>query len=236
MVGMVTMDNLAKPGWTAECVDCGQQVGIRQPDRLCEHCHGLRRRQVGIGEDVQCLRIGGVLPDRSGHESRYQWEGFGVLHFGDVSVDGPTVRIGGALTVQLWQQVISAAHSPVTLEARWHPEQGETIFLRGVEKARNQDEILAAFRGRSFLHRPERSGRPSGTRYFNSAEDFLGKLRDAHQEIAGRTGNSALISTERLWQEMGLSRSTFYKYLQDFELGFPDDALKRALATSTSSD
>lgn len=104
------------------------------------------------------------------------------------------------------------------LEAMWRPGLKKRLSIRGLEHAKNENDILRAWRGRELLLRLKR-GRPVGPGYYEHRDVFKSRLVSAYDEFIKREGRRP--SQGDLALELNLGRITLQRYLKEFDVKWP---------------
>jgi hypothetical protein len=233
----------------SRCVDCGAPIegGAGPENRYCAPCDAewqrylavMRQRDEQAREDDRrrrALRAElGMPPDAipasmtiHGHSHGAEWDGYDVEMYGiRIGCDQwpppwPFFRLGPMVT-QVWYRRVTAPDSPAYLEARWHPERGESIQLKGLELVTRQSDAERALRGLRLLRLVDKRGRKPGSRTW-SKERFVPALLAAYHACADRsayeTGDYA--ATERaVALELGISHRSFCRYLEKYQILWP---------------
>jgi DNA invertase Pin-like site-specific DNA recombinase len=106
------------------------------------------------------------------------------------------------------------------LEECWHPNLGKTRTLCWSEPRESKAGVDEFKRDAiRILDGATPIGRPPGKRKFHSQEEFIPRYREAYlkaEKLGGATPK--LVAAE-----MKISRSTFFRRLNEFHLEFPPD-------------
>jgi hypothetical protein len=65
----------------------------------------------------------------------------------------------GSVLIQVWRTIVQAPDCPLRLERRWHPDHGDRIDIKGLERKHTQHDISLASRGIELLALSARQGR-----------------------------------------------------------------------------
>ncbi len=117
----------------------------------------------------------------------------------------------GGIVVQLWLRRVRCNDTPVYVEARWHPERGQSIDLRGLEHIRHPREAQRGLKGLALLRHVERRGRPRGTLSYPDRDDFVARLERATHQIERR---GERVTKRALAVELAVDRRTLPTLLQ----------------------
>lgn len=126
----------------------------------------------------------------------------------------------GAITVQIWRQEIRCGAIPAFVEARWHPERGETIGMIGLERVTSIRDAQKALRGLKLLRLLDQRGRKAGREI--PPDQFNTELIKAYKQVLARLGHRP--TQYDVAAEMGMGRSTLTDYLRDYKefgIGWP---------------
>lgn len=171
--------------------------------------------ELGMPRDAETRRLvfDGAVYGKAWQE--YSVEQFGILvpelphpcpwpYARQVSGDRPE------LIVQVWLRRIRLNGSPAYIEARWHPERGETIALVGLESVGSMRCATQTLGGLKLLKRVDKRGRKPGRNWTDA--EFRDRLRHAYDELAAIYGDDP--SQQEIADNMGMSRASFGRYLE----------------------
>jgi hypothetical protein len=82
---------------------------------------------------------------------------------------------------QIWLRRVFCPDSPVVVEARWHPESGESISTQRLEEATSDQHLKSSLKGVRLLRTLDHKGRPPGTTNL-TREEFLPLYEQARKE------------------------------------------------------
>jgi len=141
----------------------------------------------------------------------------GIYYLGWPPGDSPSVAISYAddgqpiLTVETWLWRVYAPDTPVWLELRWNPRQGQRISLQGLEHDSTDDALMRARRGLAVLNMRGRAGRNFDT---GNYEEFGVEVARAWEEEKRRArAEGRRPSKAALAADMGYSKAALYNNL-----------------------
>ncbi len=215
------------------CTRCGMPNAIAERSLVCPACrheerdskHAERQARralfadLGMPDDAIWKRI--VYPGAWEGEA---WAEYSVDMFGMIVASMPdpcpwpywrlSVPGGsGAITVQLWRRQVRCGAIPAIVEARWHPERGETIGLIGLERVAKIGDAERALRGLKLLRLLDQRGRKKGREI--PPVQFAAEFEKAYKEVQALLGHRP--TQYDVASEMGMGRSTLTDYLQDYK-------------------
>jgi hypothetical protein len=117
--------------------------------------------------------------------------------------------------IQLWYQQVKHKTSVACCEAVWHPDHGESITFPGLENAKNQTDVVLAWRARILLQKTTLQGRPS-TSVHLTQEQFQERAPQAYRKLLDTFGDEP--TDVQIAEELYISRATFYRYVRDYKL------------------
>jgi hypothetical protein len=147
------------------CAGC--MVEERDPRAAKRRAHRALMAELGMPDDALVWQV-----THRGVDTGKGWAGYTVEMFGmsvghlPVPCPWPFWRLsasggtGAGIVVQLWRQQVRLAESPAYLEARWHPERGETVQLLGLERVAKLEDASKVLRGLRLLRLIDQRGRP----------------------------------------------------------------------------
>ena len=200
--------------------------GKRSPDasfeeRLTAH----RRRQaemahLGMPSDVDWRQL--IYPGRvfGPKWHAYEVEAFGILlgPFFQRALAGPAAwpwgwlptmdgRAGGI--VQLWLRRVRHAGIAPYVEARWHPDSGDDVSVRGLEQDRRKSNRLLALNGEDLLRFSDPRGREPGSGRYRTEAEFRADLDDAVRRL--EADGVRYPGANLLADTIGMSRSGLFE-------------------------
>lgn len=216
------------------CAQCDMPIEQPSPSDLCVECRIERGRPNSIHARVRAMARErrmlivelGMPADAVWKRLVYngaiygdQWRDYSAEMFGIVVPELPCpppwpymrqVYDNGryGIIVQLWLRRIRHKGTPAFIEARWHPERGETIALVGLESTGSIASAEKALKGIKFLKRLDERGRKPG----RDEKDFPRRLLEAYDELVGQY---ASVSQCDVATWLGTSRATFGRQLKD---------------------
>jgi hypothetical protein len=140
-------------------------------------------------------------------------------------------RSGRAL--QVWCSRIWYGSSPLYGDMRWHPAQGLTLCIGGLEHPHGDRDYAIARRGLRLISRRLRPGRPPASVYFDTADE----CRAALLSVMRRLRQQRRVVTQQAVAECfeyQISDRTVRRWLQDFGLSW--EALVREAEHDVRSD
>lgn len=223
------------------CSQCGEAIAPDTPDLdPCLFCRvktanlrAAQRRAKGLERRALMAELG-MPPDAAwthwtmthhgGEFDGYRLEFFG-MEVGHMPSPCPwpylLLRAEGSrhgLAKQLW---LRRVHSPGTrafVEARWHPERGETVGVVGLEQVTSEVEGKRALRGLRLLRQYDDRGRPKGSTLL-TREQFRAEVVAAYAALTDLHGHRP--AQYEVAAELGISRATLTRYLADYGVPWP---------------
>ncbi len=165
----------------------------RLPADLIAAC----RRHLGIPDDVEPfkLRFAGNEVTTLGVDEKKvkslaeQWDGYLLEIIGTaagtpdpsglVAAWHPGIEGAPLIHVQVWLAIATYKTSPLRLDVRWHPERGEQISIRGLEKRHTVSDLAVARRAMSYVRMVTAAGAPE-----KFAPDDVKRIREASKRYA----------------------------------------------------
>ena len=223
------------------CSQCGGPVTSPNSRNLCLECRiaavdpAEARRMRSQREEAEARRALmaelGMPPDAiwkeitlPGASSGEEWQAYQVSMFGmsagfsEWPPPWPFWRLfqtggqGPGIVAQLWLRRVHCLDTPAFIEARWHPERGDTVVLRGLEAVTRFGDAQRALRGLRLLRLLDERGRPKGSRSVPKAE-FRAKLPTFYFAYVDQHGEPP--SQEWLADQFGVELRTLARYLDE---------------------
>jgi hypothetical protein len=224
------------------CQECGSTIESRVEGVLCLDCLYVRyfqtpqeaieweeerrrgeairqlKQELDIPADAHCSEF-----TRRGNFAGPEWNRYHLWMLGmstgceEWPPPWPFFKMGPFLyQVRIRQVYVDGL--PAFIEARWHPERGETISMHGLEGIKRKRDIAAVAKGMDLLVAFDGLGRPSGTTLY-TVEEFAVMFRKAWHTIQSRSGKKP--TQYELAAECSLSKSQLNVYLKRYkEAGF----------------
>jgi hypothetical protein len=115
-----------------------------------------------------------------------RWTGWTIDNFG-MSAESPAEwppswpyllirapETGASVLIQVWRSIVQPPGCPLSLERRWHPERGEQIDIRGLERKYTNRDIDRTRRGIELLGLAARERRSEGETREAAMQRILG--------------------------------------------------------------
>ena len=123
------------------------------------------------------------------------------------------------IVAQLWLRQVRCTNSPAYIEARWHPESGDSISLQGLASVARHAEAQRVLTGLKLLRMVDRRGRQEGSRSVSKGE-FRERMPAHYFEYLDSQGEPP--SEQWLADTFGVTLRTLSRYLAAHKRdGFP---------------
>jgi hypothetical protein len=196
--------------------------------------------EVGMPPDASTYTLS--LTDK---ELGRQWKGYRVTltgllvsHLPDENPEWPSYKLqdsnesNSGKTLQVWQQVVVYKNSPAFGEVRWHPQEGLSVAIRGVENIKEETDFPRTWQGLLLLSKApwqgtasfltlKRKRRPEGS---GKLRELTPKqLREKYNALRGeytrmKYGPPTL---EDVASNLSVGRTTLYRYLKRHGIQWP---------------
>lgn len=110
--------------------------------------------------------------------------------------------------VQLWQRRIMCSGTGAYVDARWHPDRGESVALRGLENVPRLADAERALRGLKLLRATDHRGRKRNSGRYRSEAEFR-EEQDAALK-AFRLDGLRPKNAQQLADKMGVGRTLLF--------------------------
>lgn len=163
------------------------------------------------------------LPDPSQYKSEptyYWWNGFNLVQVWRRRIFPCPVE---SLKSTLAEPLSPKEPQTLYLEERWHPVTGLHVNIGGPSKIVSQVVKRNRFETDAFaiLDYHSKKGRKIGSKIYRTKEEFQDAVRKAISEFEDLTGSRP--NQTQVIAHMEISPSTFYLYINDHELEWPQD-------------
>jgi hypothetical protein len=135
-------------------------------------------------------------------------------------------------TLQIWRQVVTYENSPAFGEVRWHPKDGVSVSIKGLEHVKDESDFPRIWQGLLLLSKApwqgvisflalKRNRRPRGSGKLENLTPA--QFRDKYKDLIGeyRRGKLGLPKQEDMAAHLDVGRTTIFRYLKKHGIQWP---------------